>query len=360
MIRRRWSRVVSLSTLSALAVAGMAMVSGSEPASRSTADVVDGFPAALGRSTGARSGDQVIAPPPDDFGGAPVIVEPPPPQLDEFDGVTPRGGTWAVVIGINNYPGGGHDLNSAVADARDVNQALAAYGVAGSQRLLITDRQASGNTIRRAARWLVAHAGPDATAVFFFAGHVRKVAPGTEALVGADGSLVTDAEVADLLRPLQARRTWIGIAACYGGGFTEILAPGRILTGAASANQLAYENSSFGRSYMVEFMVRRAMIEGRSPGSVESAFAWARAELQRQYPNRMPVQLDHFDGDLTLNGGQLPPAAAPASPTADAPSGGSTDGSGSAPPPSGGQGSTPPPPKDDDDCAKLTFGVVNC
>jgi hypothetical protein len=110
---------------------------------------------------------------------------------------------------------------------------------------------------------------------------------------------------------------------------------------------------------MVEFMVRRAMIEGRSPGSVESAFAWARAELQRQYPNRMPMQLDHFDGDLSLNGGQLPPPPPPP-PTADAPSGGSTDGSGSPPPPSGGQGSTPPPPKDDDDCAKLTFGMVNC
>jgi hypothetical protein len=235
--------------------------------------------------------------------------------------------------------------------------------VAGSQRLLISDRQASGNTIRRAARWLVAHAGPDATAVFFFAGHVRKLASSTEALVGADGGVVTDAEVADLLRPLQAGRTWIAIAGCYGGGFTETLAPGRILTGAASANRLAYENSAFGRSYMVEFMVRRAMIERRSPGSVESAFAWAHAELQRQYPNRVPVQFDYFDGDLALNGGQLPsapaPASAPAPPTTDAPSGGSTGGSGSSPPP-GSQEPGPPPPKDDDDCAKLTFGVVNC
>ncbi|MCA1847250.1 MAG: hypothetical protein LC792_29485, partial [Actinobacteria bacterium] len=39
------------------------------------------------------------------------------------------GGVWAVVVGIDDYPGTDADLRAAVADARDVDNALAAYGV---------------------------------------------------------------------------------------------------------------------------------------------------------------------------------------------------------------------------------------
>jgi 16S rRNA (cytosine967-C5)-methyltransferase len=58
--------------------------------------------------------------------------------------------------------------------------------------------------LRQAAEWLVAHAGRDATAVFFFAGHVRKLASRTEAMVGADGDLITDVELSALLGGLAA------------------------------------------------------------------------------------------------------------------------------------------------------------
>src|SRR5207249_2815374 len=39
-----------------------------------------------------------------------------------------EGGVWAVVVGIDDYPGTDADLKAAVADARDVDSALAAYG----------------------------------------------------------------------------------------------------------------------------------------------------------------------------------------------------------------------------------------
>jgi len=57
------------------------------------------------------------------------------------------------------------------------------------------------------------------------------------------------------------------MAACYGGGFTELMAPGRILTAAADANSLAYENESFGRSYLDEYLIHQALLESRKdPG----------------------------------------------------------------------------------------------
>jgi hypothetical protein len=258
---------------------------------------------------------------------------------------------WAVVIGVNDYPGSRADLRSAVADAADVDEALARFGVPAHQRLVLRDRQATAGVIRAAADWLVARAGPTATAVFFYAGHVRKLGRDREAVVGADGGVVSDADLAARLAGLRAREMWIGMAACYGGGFTELLRPGRVLTAAAGANELAYENEQFGRSYLVEYMVRRAMIERMAPESVQAAFAWARDAISREYPGRVPTIADASDGDVSLRQpGSGPSAPAPAGESPPPRSPATT-----APP------APPPAPRDESDgCATLTMGLVRC
>jgi hypothetical protein len=47
-------------------------------------------------------------------------------------------------------------------------------------------------------------------------------------------------------------------------------------------------------------MVRRAMLQGRAPGSVQEAFGWARAQIARDYPNRQPAMLDRSRGPMVL------------------------------------------------------------
>jgi len=300
------------------------------------------------------SGDSVIAPPPETFDAPAEPAAPPPESLQKstFSGVPKEGGVWAVVIGVNDYPGSRSDLRSAVNDARDVVQALAGFGVGGHRVLQIEDRQASADVIRAALDWLVAHSATDATSVFFYAGHVRKVATRTEAIVAADGSLVTDAEVAERLRPLESRNVWLGMATCYGGGFTEVLAEGRVLTAAAGANSLAYENESFGRSYLVQYMVRKAMIERHAPSSVQAAYEWAWHAIARDYPHRTPVQIDQAGAPLSLGtSASTPPSPQqPAQPSAPPPSGG-----GESPP------STAPPEDEDDSCGGVRVGsLIDC
>ena len=219
-----------------------------------------------------------------------------------------EGGVWAVVVGIDDYPGTDADLKAAVADARDVDSALAAYGVPASHRLLLLDQTATGDNIRGGLSWLTGRAAADSTAVFFYSGHVRKVAGDPshdgkyvdEAIVSSDGDNVYSGQVAGILRNLESRSAWLGIAACYGGGFDDALAPGRVLTAAAGENDVAYENSSLGHSYMVEYMVRRAMLQGRAAGSVQEAFAWARAQIAHDYPNRQPIIVDRSRGPVVL------------------------------------------------------------
>lgn len=261
--------------------------------------------------------ETVIAPPPATFEASPEPPPPPPVALRtpaQFAGVTPAGGTWAVMIGVNDYPGHASDLRGAVNDATDMDLALAGLGVPVANRLLIRDGQATAPMIRRSVEWLVAHAGPDATAVFFYSGHVRKLDRSTEAMVGADGGTVSDVELASLLSPLQASRAWIAMVACYGAGFTEALGPGRVLTGAAPADSLAYETTQFNRSYMVQYMVRQALIERRTNSTVQAAFAYARAELSRDHPGRQPVQIDGGSGLLDLRPGANVAPGAPRSP----------------------------------------------
>lgn len=313
----------------------------------------DGATDAAATAAAPLHGDIAIAPPPDAF-DEPARTQPPPaPLRKRFANVVPSGGTWAVMIGINDYPGTRHDLRSAVADVDDVNEALARMGVPGDHRLIVTNGQATASTIKLAAEWLVAHAGPDAVAVFFYAGHVRKVGGRSEAILGADGRLVHDTELAAALRPLKAERAWIGIAACYSGGFTEVLAPGRVLTAASAANSLAYENAGFGRSYMVQYMVREAMIDNRAPASVQASFDYARLAIARDYPGREPVQFDHGSGPLSLR----PPAAGPPPPAQ--PKHAATSHQSpppQQPPPSPSQPAAPPPR----DCIGVPLGAIKC
>jgi hypothetical protein len=274
------------------------------------------------------------------------------------------------VIGINQYPGGSHNLEAAVNDANDMTSALGVLGVPGDHILRLTDTQATAGVIEQSANWLVAHAAPDAIATFFFAGHVRKLSSSTEALVGSDGNVVTDADLAGRFADLAARRAWFVIAGCYGGGFNELLAPGRILTAAADANHLAYENESLGRSYLDEFLVHQAIIEGKAPATVQSAFNYAYSAIAQQYPGQQPVEYEDQVGPLNL---RPPGSAALASFTASPPttSDGSAGPPGSNPPPTGAPPpnrppnappSTAPPTTSttEDGCAQLTVGVVRC
>lgn len=265
----------------------------------------------------AGPGEAVITPPPVVFDAPPPPPPPPPPVLSlppPPPGSPQSSGTWAVIIGINDYPGSRSDLRSAVNDANDMDLALAGMGVPAENRLVLRDGQATASGIRQSVEWLVSRAGPDATAVFFYGGHVRKVGVTSEALVAADGGLVEDRELGERLSHLNARRAWVAIAGCFGAGFTELLAPGRVLTGAASADALAYESWEFGRSYMVQYMVREAMIEKRAPASVQAAYLYAITELAREHPGRQPVQIDAGSTLLDLRPVVAPSPAPSATP----------------------------------------------
>jgi len=271
--------------------------------------------------------------------------------------VAADGEVFALLVGIDDYPGSGHDLRSAVADVDTMDAALAGFGVPAGNRVVLRDGQATRAGVEAAVRALVHQGGPGATYVLGYAGHVRKLAPGTEALVLADGQVMRDTELARLLAPAATQHMWLVLAGCYGGGFTELLAPGRVLTAASGANQLAYEDPRLNASYLVHYLVREAWLQGKAGASVQEAFAYADATLARKRPDRRPVQIDESNGPLILGLGNPAAGADRPSPTSGSPSGGSSP---SSPPPTA---SPPPPttrPSEDDDEPSCVLGVVLC
>jgi hypothetical protein len=113
---------------------------------------------------------------------------------------------------------------------------------------------------------------------------------------------------------------------------------------------LAYESSDLRRSYLVEYVVHEAMLEGRADASVESAFAWGVGALRREHPDRMPVQFDEVPGELSL--GTAAPLPAPGQGTPPTPS---TTTSTTRPPPSKG-----PPPEPNRSCILTVGSTVRC
>lgn len=296
-----------------------------------------------------RRNETAIKAAPARFEGPRPKAVPPPAALSRVGAQSVRqGGTWAVIIGVNDYPGSKDDLQSAVNDANDTVQALSAMGVPSDRMITLRDGQATDRTVLSAVDWLAANAGSDAVAVFFYAGHVRKAGGSTEEMVLSDGSWVTDARLARGLSKVVAARAWVGMAACYGGGFTEVLKPGWVLTGAASANELAYENSAIDRSYMVEYMIRQAMVLERAPETVQTAFDYAVTKLREEHPNREPVQFDNSDGRLSLRppGVPTPPRKSDAAPPREEAPG---------PPAESGPPSSEPPKQPQPNCTQAGF-----
>ena len=241
--------------------------------------------------------------------GGSVVGEAPAMESPRAAGPS-GGGVWAVVVGIDDYPGSGRDLRAGIADAAQMEKVLDLYGVPDTQRSVLVGDVATRDAVMGSFDWLADNAGLDSTVLLFFSGHVRQVGGDPdgdgedvdEVLVLADDQTISDAEVAAALDGTIARRAWLAIAGCYAGGFDDAMAPGRILTGASPEGALAYENDRFRLTYLVEYMLKRAILEGAAPTSVQDAFAWALAALREDYPSRLPVMIDEVGGPLVLAG----------------------------------------------------------
>jgi WD40 repeat protein/Tfp pilus assembly protein PilF len=140
---------------------------------------------------------------------------------------------WAVIVGIDRYPGGGSGLEPlrfAVNDARALRDVLRDdFGYAADRITFLTDRQATREGLGRALGAGLGRVGPDDALLVFFAGH-GLIAPGTNEgyLALADsraddlhGSCLAVAAIRDRLAALRCRHKVLILDSCYSGSLFE-------------------------------------------------------------------------------------------------------------------------------------------
>ncbi len=221
---------------------------------------------------------------------APVTPKPPPPVAP-----TKR---RALIIGIN-HAAGSRPLAGAVMDARNLGRALGQYGFLEANMSVLLDGEATRADMLSKLDELAAKTPKDGIAVFGLAAHTR-VHGGQSHVVAADGALISASELAGRLARVKSKM-WVALPTCFAGGYAlpGVVGADRVATFASSAREESFELGSSG-SYLFINMVRKAMIEGRAPTSVESAFNFAEAEIRGTAPRRVPFMRDGVKGDLIL------------------------------------------------------------
>lgn len=155
---------------------------------------------------------------------------------DMYPGDGDPDGKYAVVVGIDDYPGTRSDLRGPVDDATLVRDALVdRFGFSPDDIVFLQDGEATRLGIANAVVRHLGQAGPDGTAVFFYSGHGTQMEENTgvtgaldpeegndvdEALAVYDG-IILDEEVNFLLQQIEAENTLVLVDACFSGTATR-------------------------------------------------------------------------------------------------------------------------------------------
>lgn len=239
-----------------------------------------------------------------------------------ISGALAAGNKYAVVIGIDDYPGTANDLVYTDDDAREMSQTLTqVYGYNPENIHLLIGIEASVENIQNAINDIKEKARTGDEVVFFFSGHGGKgrASDGDkeaidESIISHDGNPngmlyhIWDGQLKLLFSEFQTSRIIFIFDSCLSGGMTDLSAPGRIINMATTETGTAYESDAWQNGQFTYYFVDQGMIQGladthdyaeimgNEPTSVEEAFDYAKTKSV----NQTPTIKDLFINDLLL------------------------------------------------------------
>ena len=224
-----------------------------------------------------------------------------------------QGKKYAIVVGINDYPGTGSDLLYTVADANEMkNVLLNTYKF--DKVILLTDSGATKTTIYNAVNTIKhdAKSGDDEV-VFFFSGHGAKGKADDYDKNNVDQAIVVqendkfafiwDGELVQWFSNFTATRIVFIFDSCLSGGMSVLKAPERVVCMASTINGMSLEGAAWGGGhgqftyYFAEEGMQMALADVWPPDkkvTVEEAFDYANAKCKSQ----APTIADGFTNDL--------------------------------------------------------------
>ncbi len=219
------------------------------------------------------------------------------------DPLPARGNRYAIVIGINNYPGSSNDLQYAVNDANEMASVLTNLYCFDTVDTL-TDSAATYEKIQGKIETLETMAGTSDEVVFFFSGHGAKGKANDGDRNNTDQSIVVnkadgswgyiwDGELKSWFSGFTVNRIVFIFDSCLSGGMAVLNAPGRVVNMACSINGLSYEGDGWGGGhgqftyYFAEEGMQDNSADVRPQDSkvtVEEAFDYAKVNCRFQTP----------------------------------------------------------------------------
>lgn len=144
---------------------------------------------------------------------------------------------YAVLVGINDYPGDTEDLPSGGHDVEAMREVLVGhFGYRPANILVLRDREASRGQIRQVIQTHLAQAGPDGSALFYFSGHGLQLDGNAGVDIEADdqdealyvwadagerSSAIVDDELGAWVGGLATDRVLVVLDACHSGTATR-------------------------------------------------------------------------------------------------------------------------------------------
>ena len=188
-----------------------------------------------------------------------------------YAGTQGRGRIRGLFIGITDYPDG--PLYGCADDAEYLMQSLDARGLIDpADATVLTNKSATRAAVEEAMLRLARESGPDDLVIIFYSGHggiqTDETPDGDVELDGTDETLVlidehmTDDEFADLLDPIGANTTLVGIDACQSGGFARdiMTRPGRIGLFSSDEDVLSDTAEALGAGGYLSWALREAVL----------------------------------------------------------------------------------------------------
>jgi metacaspase-1 len=230
-------------------------------------------------------------------------------------GAPVTGTKYAVVVGIEDYPGTANDLQYTVDDADEMSSVLKTkYGFPAGNVTELTNTGATKTTIYNAITSLIDITGENDEVVFFFSGHGAKgrAADGDrnntdQAIVVQEAgsfAYIWDGELVSWFSGFNSGTRIVFIFdSCLSGGMAVLQGPNRIVNMACTATGLSYEGATWGGGhgqftyYFAEEGMEKALADVKLPNgkvTVEEAFDYAKANCQSQ----TPTIADGFSNDL--------------------------------------------------------------
>lgn len=166
---------------------------------------------------------------------------------------------WAVLIGINDYPGSSGDLPFSVNEILSFRNTLLDGGNwLDSHIRVLTDNDATIDGISDALKWLDENEGENDISIFYYAGHGSRNSS-NERLQVYDG-YISDGDLDAKLDDMEGQMVII-LDSCFSGGFIEEVGEkGRVVLTACQKDDVTYQdyelkNGIFG--YFVNFSLKK-------------------------------------------------------------------------------------------------------